>query len=362
MTSDAGSSIDVSSTARAQQERADASPCWNCGNLETELLFDARDFDTGRIDFPVVACRRCGLSYTAQVTDEILVAAYSRSYYGSEKAKFVAVIEALVRAGHRRQAQKIIDTYRSRQSHSGAADDALTVLDIGCGRGLLLQAFAGLGARCLGIERDEFPGAASAQIEMHIGSLDDEELADRRFDIIIIWHVLEHITELGRLLEELPRHLNPGGLLVISVPNFSSWQARLFRQHWFHLDIPRHVTHFEKPWLAKSLTSMGLEIVASNTFTASQNVYGFLQSSLNRLFPASPNRLYQLLTRGRGSFERVALLGWGLLAALIMPFAVIESILAELSGRGATLTIYARNRDSRDSDDAGEDRAGGELN
>lgn len=284
-------------------------------------------------------CRNCGLIYTAHVTDEVLAAAYSRSYYGSGSAKFVSIIEALVSAGQRRQAAKILDVYHAGKPRAGAP----SVLDIGCGRGLLLQAFAALGARCLGIERDEFPGVESAPIDLHIGALHDDELQDRRFDIVIIWHVLEHITELGALLEELPRHLNPGGLLVISVPNFSSWQGRFFERHWFHLDIPRHVTHFEKRWLFDKLKSMGLDIVESNTFTASQNVYGFLQSSLNRLFPRRPNRLYKLLTRGRGGMERLSLVGWGLLAALILPFAIAESLLSETRGRGATLTLYARN-------------------
>ncbi len=330
-------------------ERASVGRCWHCGASEYVSLFDARDFDTASTGFPVVSCANCGLVYTAGVDDDVLAAAYSRSYYGSEKAKFVAVIETLVRAGHRRQAQKILDLYRAGPAPSS---EPLSVLDIGCGRGLLLQAFAGLGAKCLGIERDEFPGTESAAIEIHVGALQDAALRERRFDIIVIWHVLEHITELGALFDELPRHLNPGGLLVVSVPNFSSWQSRLFRQHWFHLDIPRHVTHFEKSWLEQKLTAMGLKIEACNTFTASQNVYGFLQSALNRLFPHRPNRLYQLLTRGRGAMERISLLGWSLLGALIMPLALLETLLAELSGRGATLTLYAR----RPSDD-GEDES-----
>ena len=321
--------------------------CWNCASDGCETLFPARDFDTGSIDFPVVRCSNCGLAYTAQVTDEVLAAAYSQSYYGTGSAKFVSIVEALVSAGHRHQAGKILDIYRAGQSRTEAAP---TVLDIGCGRGLLLRAFAGLGARCLGIERDEFPGAESAPIDLHIGALQDDELENRCFDIIIIWHVLEHITELGALLDELPRHLNPGGLLVISVPNFSSWQSRFFERHWFHLDIPRHVTHFEKRWLFDKLGSMGLDIIESNTFTASQNVYGFLQSSLNRLFPQRPNRLYKLLTRGRSGTERLALLGWGLLAALILPFALAESLLAEFRGRGATLTLYARYAAGEETD------------
>jgi 2-polyprenyl-3-methyl-5-hydroxy-6-metoxy-1,4-benzoquinol methylase len=332
------------STGSAGYDGEDSSRCWNCGCEKFESLFEAHDFDTADTGFPVRRCRQCGLVYTAGVTEEILAAAYSHSYYGSGKAKFLSVIETLVRIGHHRQAKHILGLYRDQQSGSKVAGRTVSVLDIGCGRALLLQEFNKLGADCLGIERSEFPGSEGVEVAIHTGALQDAELADKRFDIIVIWHVLEHITELGSLLEELPRHLNPGGLLVVSVPNYSSWQGRFFKQHWFHLDIPRHVTHFEQQWLEKNLGSMGLEIISLNTFTASQNVYGFIQSSLNRLMPRRPNRLYKLLTRGRGRQDWLALAGWSLLALPLLPFAILESVLSELSSRGATLTIYARNR------------------
>lgn len=306
-------------------------------------MFNARDFDTAQETFAVATCLDCGLACTADVNDDALSAAYSRSYYGSERAKFVPAVEAMVRIGQKRQVDKILRAYRGRSDTP--QNTPLSVLDIGCGRGLLLREFAARGAHCLGIERDEFPGANSTGVDVHIGALDDAALAERRFDIIVIWHVLEHVTELGALLRTLPAHLNPGGLLVISVPNFSSWQSRLFGRHWFHLDIPRHVSHFQQQWLENQLDVVGLTVESHNTFTATQNVYGFLQSALNALFPARPNRLYHLLTRGRGVRERLPLIGWGLLGALLMPIAIIETLFAEIAGKGATLNLYARLRE-----------------
>lgn len=321
----------------------ESSACWSCGSADFELLFQARDFDTGLEVYPVRRCRQCDLCYTGDVTDDELAAIYSRSYYGTGNAKFLSLIESLVKIGHRRQARKILDLYHSQRPGSRAAGEGVSVLDIGCGRALLLQEFDKLGADCLGIERGEFPGAESHRIDVHVGALHDSEFVGKGFDIIILWHVLEHITQLGTLLDELPRHLNPGGLLVISVPNFFSWQSRFFKQHWFHLDIPRHVTHLEKPWLEKTLDRMGLEIISQTTFTASQNVYGFLQSGLNKLFPQKQNRLYQLLTRGRSRQDRLALLGWALLSIPVMALALLETLIMGISQQGATLTLYARN-------------------
>lgn len=338
----------ASQPAESGDAECDPRLCWNCGCAEFEQLFQAYDFDSGLNSYPIRRCRQCDLCYTGEVTDDELATIYSRSYYGSETAKFLSVIETLVRIGHRRQAKKILDLYHGQQSRPGTAEQAVSVLDIGCGRALLLQEFDRLGADCLGIERIEFPRTGRHKIDIHVGALDDSELSDRRFDIIILWHVLEHITGLGTLLEALPRHLNPGGLLVISVPNFLSWQSRFFRQHWFHLDIPRHVTHFEKNWMEKALASMGLETVSQTTFTASQNIYGFIQSSLNKLIARKPNRLYKLLTQSYGQRDWTALAGWAMLAIPLMPFAVLETLISTISDRGATLTIYARKRDHDD--------------
>lgn len=328
-------------TEAANEQAETVSHCWNCADTEYEALFTAQDFDTANVDFPIRRCRHCGLCYTANVTDAVLDAAYSNAYYGSGQQKFLGLIEALVESGHRRQAQKILEVYRQPCS-ADTPGAAVSVLDIGCGRALLLQAFARLGADCLGIERGEFPGAGPAGIDLHVGALQDPELSARRFDIIILWHVLEHITELGILLEELPRHIDPGGLLVISVPNFSSWQSRFFGKYWFHLDIPRHVAHFEKPWLEARLDAMGFEIIGANTLTPSQNLYGFLQSGLNRLFKRHQNRLYRLLTGRRRGRDWLALLGWSLAAAPLLPLALLESWLSETRGQGAALTLYAR--------------------
>ena len=334
-----------SQPAGSRTAECDPSVCWNCGCAEFEQLFQAGGFDSALNSYPIRRCRQCDLCYTGEVTDDELATIYSRSYYGSEKAKFLSVIETLVRIGHRRQAKKILDLYHRQQSKPGASEQTVSVLDIGCGRALLLQEFDKLGADCLGIERAEFPGTGLHKIDIHVGALHDSELSDKRFDIIILWHVLEHITELGTLLEELPRHLNPDGLLVISVPNFLSWQSQFFRQHWFHLDLPRHVTHFEENWLEKALGSMGLETVSQTTFTASQNIYGFIQSSLNKLISRNPNRLYKLLTQNQGQRAWTALAAWAMLAIPLMPFAVLETLISAISQQGATLTIYARNSD-----------------
>ena len=311
--------------------------CLNCNGVEYTVDFDAFDFDTGLEKFTVARCEQCGLTQTIYVDDDILAKAYSASYYGSGSTKFLSVLEGIVNIGQNQQAKKILNSYNSdlQENH------AIRVLDIGCGRGLLLNALAAMGADGLGIERNEFPGNDKLNFKMHIGALADMELKDETFDIIVIWHVLEHIAGIRMLLKSIADHLRVGGTLVVSVPNYSSWQRRLFGSHWFHLDIPRHILHFEREWLVNELESLGFHIDTQSTFSLSQNIYGFLQSTFNALTPKSPNRFYTLLKHRSGGLDWLSFFGWGSLAIILFPIALVESILAESFKQGATLTLYA---------------------
>jgi ubiquinone/menaquinone biosynthesis C-methylase UbiE len=309
--------------------------CFNCESSHNALLYHAYDFDTGKISYSLTRCQDCHLIYTESITDKVLSAAYCKNYYGSSNSKFFGVIEALISFGHKKQAKKILALH-SRKCEKNAP---LKVLDIGCGRALLLQEFQKTGAHCTGIERNEYP-ASDNNIEYFVGSLSDPELTDRTFDIIIIWHVLEHITELGGLLKELGKHLEHDGLLVISVPSFSSWQSRFFKQYWFHLDLPRHVSHFTSCWLNNTLTKQGLSIIQQSSFTPSQNIYSFIQSTLNKVFPHHSNRLYKLLIQRQDWKDCLALVFWSALATMILPIAIIETLISEKSLQGATITFY----------------------
>ena len=321
--------------------------CLNCNGVEYTVDFDAFDFDTGLDKFTVARCKQCGLTQTIYVDEDILAKAYSASYYGSGRVKFMSLLEWIVNFGQNRQAKKILNLHTS-----GLQDNqSIRVLDIGCGRGLLLNALSAMGADCLGIERNEFPGDDKVDFKMHIGALTDTDLKDESFDIIVIWHVLEHIAETRLLLKSIANHLREGGTLVVSVPNYSSWQRRLFGKHWFHLDIPRHILHFERQWLVNELASLGFHFTTESTFSLSQNIYGFLQSTFNTLTPKSPNRFYALLKHRSGGPDWLSFFGWVSLAIVLFPIALVESIMAEPFKQGATLTLYVKHQKREVADD-----------
>ena len=122
--------------------------------------------------------------------------------------------------------------------------------------------------------------ARSQGVEARQGTLDSVELPDGSFDAVVMRHSLEHvpdpIADLGRVL----RLLRPGGLLAISVPNFDSWERRRFGSAWFHLDLPRHRTHFSPRALRLALTKTGFELQSLETAGDAGSLLATLQYRL----------------------------------------------------------------------------------
>ncbi len=202
------------------------------------------------------------------------------------------------------------------------------VLDIGCGSGGYLAFLAGLGWTCYGIE----PGANSRAygrevlgLRIQEGPLDSCRFPDSFFDVVTMWHVIEHLCDPVNTLREVRRILKPDGLLMLRTPNVESWEARLFRDNWYGLDPPRHLF----------LTSPG-------TIRAMLERAGF---QVTRLFyqyhPTDSSRsVLYLLDDGSSSCLRrlaerwIRYVEWGLTACT--PFR-------RVLGKGGAMQVEARN-------------------
>ena len=320
--------------------------CALCGADRFATEFPAVDFDAGLEAYRLERCCHCGLVHTHPPPDAATLSrCYASAYYGGgSRGKFGSRLERILGALAARRARVLHDAAKER----GPGDTRpIRVLDIGCGRGTLLQALDALGCECHGLERSDSPDLLSHQrIRLHREPLANLGLDDGYFDLVVIWHALEHLDAPAETMREVARVLAAGGILMLSVPNFASWQARWFREHWFHLDLPRHLFHFTPSTLRRLLTDHGVQVERQSTFSLEQNLYGFVQSALNRFaLSAPPNRLYSLLKRDpvSGTARGVgALLGWGLAAGLLLAPAMLELALSALAGTGATLTVRAR--------------------
>ena len=179
------------------------------------------------------------------------------------------------------------------------------MLDVGCGRGVLLSALAERGFESHGFEVSP---AAAAGVDpraiMGFGkNLEEAAYPRSYFDQVIIWHVLEHLPDPRRTLDEIPPCLKPGGRLVVAVPNYSSLQARCFGAGWFHLDPPRHLYHFPVEGLRRLLESTGFQVDREHHFSLRQNPFGWVQSAAQLRPPTASKRsvFAAQATRRRGA-------------------------------------------------------------
>jgi 2-polyprenyl-3-methyl-5-hydroxy-6-metoxy-1,4-benzoquinol methylase len=309
------------------------SPCPIC-STETAV----RRFEVEAMEENVVVCTGCGLGRFQPIpSPDRLRALYPDEYYGEPGWKFQPLIERLVRAVGERHT-----SFLSRELTAGAR-----VLDVGCGRGVILGALANQGFQVHGLEISaEAARGADPRAEIRIAeNLKDAEYRTASFDQIIIWHVLEHVNDPAGTLREAHRILKPGGRLIVAVPNFSSFQARFAGAAWFHLDLPRHVYHFPLPALRQLLVLTGFQVQSVHHFSLRQNPFGWIQSVLNRFESLPRNGLYALLHRRSPDAPppydlRTRLWLWFWLFAGA-PVALVAALVSTALRRGATVHVVA---------------------
>lgn len=125
------------------------------------------------------------------------------------------------------------------------------LLDIGCGTGDFLVEAKKRGWTTTGFEPNDKASTLASKKGIDVVS-NLSALPDHAFDVITLWHVLEHIPNLEEQIIELSRLLKPAGKLIIAVPNYKSYDAMYYQSHWAAFDVPRHLWHFSQ----KSITAI----------------------------------------------------------------------------------------------------------
>jgi SAM-dependent methyltransferase len=276
--------------------------------------------------FSVARCESCGSGRTFPVlADEELGALYPSGYGPHDNSRMILPLRAISRAIRRRQARA---AWREEPVCALHARGPGRGLDVGCGRGDLDVTLIEHGWRMTGIEPspEACATAAARGIEARCGTLATVELEREAYDAIIFRHSLEHTNDPLSDLRRVAGSLASGGLLLVSVPNFGCWQARRFASHWYHLDLPRHRTHFTERSLRLALEAAGLECVKLSTATSGLGLPGSVQY-----------RLFGRCVFPGGLSLRVA----SGLAGLTRPLA---QLLNRLAGGGDELHAVARRR------------------
>jgi 2-polyprenyl-3-methyl-5-hydroxy-6-metoxy-1,4-benzoquinol methylase len=114
------------------------------------------------------------------------------------------------------------------------------------------------------------------------------------YDIITLWHVLEHMPNLNDQLAHITRLVKNGGYLILAVPNYKSYDAHYYKEHWAAYDVPRHLYHFTKSSIVKLLLPHGLELIDTKPMLFDS----FYVSLLSEKYKTGKNRYLAAFFRG----------------------------------------------------------------
>lgn len=318
------------------------SACPICDNKEYYPLFPVRcQEQSSQNSYQIISCTNCGLSRTYPEPDDTeLTELYSLGLY--EKSSIPSLANRL---------NNWLQSERLRYLKSFHKLGRL--LDVGCGKGRFLSSVKTLGWQAVGFEPDvnrKEWAKSHYGVQVYLGKLDDLPFPDKYFDVITLWHSLEHMREPSNALAQIKKKLKDEGILIVSVPNFGSTQARFGRGEWFHLDIPRHLYHFNKAGLNLLLRKEGFEAISVNTWSLEYNILGFAETICTK-FGTEMGAISRLIQDRFSFFKKRSYIKWLsdlgiILFALIpaMPLIILTSMCSSVFGKGGTLTVVARKK------------------
>lgn len=278
--------------------------CPLCHLSNTNRVFIGRDRLCNREgEFQVVQCKSCGLMYTNPRPTQETMGYFYPPDYAPYQAFFVPHVEMFQRRDNllpkikNELKYQILKNYYSYKGLKPASrfpnfaklpagikslilrisyfyfrknyyripvwEEEGRVLDLGCGSGAYLLLLKKIGWDVVGIDIDNNVArkVKEAKITIFTGKLNNLQLETDSFNVITMWHVLEHLHSPLETLQEIYRLLTDNGSLFIEVPNSASIVTKIFRSNWFAWDLPRHLNHFSPVSITKLLNRGGFKVV-----------------------------------------------------------------------------------------------------
>lgn len=221
--------------------------CPWCGSENAQLHIELKDLFLTQEPFKILECKDCGLLYTTPRPNKDEIGKYYKSdeYYSHQENKegFIPKVYEKVKSINLKN-KYTIATEKTRKGK---------ILDIGCGVGDFLHTMEQHGWEGTGVEpSEEAKAIAKKRIKAQLLSSEEQEnLTEGSFDVITMWHVLEHVDALRWQIQQLYRLCKPGGRIIIALPNYMSYDGQYYKAAWAAYDVPRHLNHFNEETIIK---------------------------------------------------------------------------------------------------------------
>ena len=231
--------------------------CPVCQSINLIKKFDVKDYFLTQENFSIWQCKSCGLLFTNPIPKAQNLGKYYESpdylSHDTSSSGVIGKLYQFLRKINIARKYKIVTNLKN----SG------NILDIGCGTGELLNYFQNQNWSCLGIEPNE-PTRKFAKAHYNLKVEEEQSLEtipSQSFDIISMWHVLEHVPDVNERIIQVKRILKNNGHLIIALPNPISRDANYYKTYWAGLDVPRHLYHFSPQAFENLANRHNLEII-----------------------------------------------------------------------------------------------------
>jgi 2-polyprenyl-3-methyl-5-hydroxy-6-metoxy-1,4-benzoquinol methylase len=231
--------------------------CPVCRGESQQDFLEAEDHNVSNDLFKIVECVACSFRFTNPIPTEETIGDYYKSEnyvsHSGTKKGFVNRVYHIVRSRAIKQKENLAAKYSKEQ----------TILDIGCGTGDFLGYCKSQNWKTLGLEPDQ----SARKIALESNAIDAKvlkhlyEIEANTFDVISMWHVLEHVYNLNEDIEQYKKILKKDGALIVAVPNCSSKDAEHYKSSWAAYDLPIHLYHFRPDNMKQLFSKHGMEVV-----------------------------------------------------------------------------------------------------
>lgn len=285
-------------------------------------------------DFSLSKCFLCGLIFLKEESESVDLNVY-KNYYKKETGKrFGSISEFAVKAFRFLRALKVFSLKPKGKK----------IIDIGSGRGWMLyflKKYFGY-KNAIGTQISENAYRFSKEklgLEVHNKDLLDLEF-DIKFDVITLWHILEHVPEPEDYIERVAGLIDNDGLLLIEIPNFNSWSRILAKNRWLAMDPKHHMTFFTPDSLRALLKKYNFKIEKMRTFSLEYSTFTSVQSMVN-LITGTNNYFFEWLQKK--DFNPKIILHM-LLFAVLFPACFLVNLALYFSKRGEVINVIAEKQ------------------
>jgi len=179
-----------------------------------------------------------------------------------------------------------------------------SILDIGAGTGEFLEYCHNQKWITTGVEPNEKALDISAKKQLNVFQNFDD-VTTFQYDVITMWHVLEHVTDLYKYIESLKNILYPKGRIFIAVPNYKSFDAIYYKDFWAAYDVPRHLWHFSQTSIDKLFDEVGMKVVKKHPMIFDS----FYVSLLSEKYRTGKSNYFKAFRAGLKSNQKAKITG-----------------------------------------------------